>query len=208
MSDESPIRQAESHRADTFGGGLGHGRGTAVPTATALPRSPDDLRDVISVRRYVAPMAISAASVIKAIDARRPGLKPAKKHLLLFFAQGHHLAWAGEPLFDEPLYATDLGVRIAVDGEAVVAPSEAQLGTVTTVVVRYSSLSPAELRTLVQASTPWQLARKAGDDALVEPATLADWFRRADETDDPDDERPNRAERAEAEAYLASRGRS
>jgi hypothetical protein len=33
---------------------------------------------------------------------------------------------------------------------------------------------------------------------------LTDWFRRPDETDDPDDERPNRAEMAEAMRFWRS----
>lgn len=91
-------------------------------------------------------------------------------------------------------------------GDATAITSAALLGTISDVVIRYSGLSPADLRTLVQAAQPWQLARKAGDDARIERTWLTDWFRRADETDDPDDERPTRAERAEAEAYLISRG--
>jgi len=170
--------------------------------------SPDQGQNDQALRRYLAPMT-SASSVITEIDARRPGMKPAKRQLLLFFAQGHHLAWRGEALFDEPLYATDRGVALQNTDleEAPPINDEALLGTITTVVVRYSGLSPADLRTLVQASLPWQLARKAGDDARIEWAWLTDWFLRPDETNDPDDERPNRAERAEAEAYLASRGR-
>ena len=151
-------------------------------------------------------MTTSASSVLAAIDARRPGLKPAKKHLLLFFAQGHHLAWRDEPLFADALYATDRGVAlhdIDADPPGPITDSAA-VGTILTVVARYGSLAPADLRTLTQASQPWQLARKARDDARIEWAWLTDWFRRPDETDDPDDERPNRAERAEAEAFLAS----
>lgn len=172
-----------------------------TPSATGMDRARPP--------RYRAPMTTSANSVITAIEARRPGLRPGKQHLLLFFAQGHHLAWAGEPLFPEALAATERGVTVhdLTPDPAPPISDEARLGTITNVVVRYSGLSPAELRTLIQASTPWQLARKAGDDTHIEPAWLAEWFRRAEETDDPDDERPTRAERAEAEAYLASRGR-
>jgi len=178
-----------------------------VTTISVFPRRRDERHPAVTGRRYVARMT-SASAVIAAIDARRPGLKPAKKHLLLFFAQGHHLAWASEPLFSEDLYTTDRGVTLQDTDLEDASPitSEAQLGTISNVIIRYSGLSPADLRTLVQASQPWQLARKAGDDARIEQAWLTDWFRRPDETDDPDDERPNRAERAEAEAYLASRG--
>jgi uncharacterized phage-associated protein len=48
----------------------------------------------------------SVASVITAIEARRPGLSDTKTQLLLFFAQGHHLAHSGDPLFNEPMYGT------------------------------------------------------------------------------------------------------
>ncbi len=177
-----------------------------APTSTARP--PFEGFPSRPSLPYVPPMT-SANSIIAAIDARRPGMKVAKKLLLLFFVQGHHLAWAGEPLFSEALYATDRGVSLQnMNREgAVPIDSEALLGTISNVVIRYSGLSPADLRTLVQGSQPWQLAREAGDDARIELAWLTDWFRRPDETDDPDDERPNRAERAEAEAYLASRAR-
>lgn len=173
-------------------------------------RPPEQWPDDANLRRYLARMTTTANAVLHAMNARRPGLKPGKQHLLLFFAQGHHLAWAGTALFTEDLYATDRGVtlREADLREAEPILSEAELGTITDVIVRYSALSPAELRTLVQASAPWQSARKAGGDARIDPAVLSDWFRRADETDDPDDERPTQAERAEAEAYLTGQGRT
>jgi uncharacterized phage-associated protein len=140
----------------------------------------------------------SANSVIAAIDARRPGLKPAKKHSLLFFIQGHHIAHFGTPLFDEPITATDRGVSVPdADGSPAEQPnSEGPLNTIGYVIDRYSALSPADLRTLIQASQPWQAATKPTATGRIDLDALRDWFRRDDETNDPDDERPNRAERA------------
>jgi uncharacterized phage-associated protein len=210
MPESSPIKRND---IDTHRDGERSGREAPMTMSTVSPSvpttSPARRIGPAAQRLYGAPMTTTAMSVIAAIDVRRPGLKPAKQHLLLFFAQGHHLAWAGKPLFSEALYATDRGVALQAPDLEEAAPitDEALLGTISNVVIRYSGLSPADLRTLVQASLPWQLARKAGDDARIEWAWLTDWFRRPDETDDPDDERPNRAERAEAEAYLASRGR-
>ncbi len=136
----------------------------------------------------------SANSVIAAIDARRPGLKLAKKHLLLFFAQGHHVAHFNSSLFDEPITATDRGVTVDADGSPAEQPdSEGPLNTIGYVVERYGSLAPADLRALITASQPWQLARGGH----INLDDLAAWFRRDDETNDPDDERPNRAERAQ-----------
>jgi uncharacterized phage-associated protein len=151
-------------------------------------------------------MTATARSVIAAVDVRRPGLKPAKQHLLLFFVQGHHLAWGGEPLFAERMVATGRGVTVETGASADVAEitSEALLNTIGYVVARYASLAPADLRTLIEASLPWQVAHLPGDEHVIDLDQLRDWFMRPDETDDPDDERPNRAEMAEAAAFLRS----
>lgn len=144
----------------------------------------------------------TASSVLAAMDTRRPGLKPAKQHLLLFFVQGHHLADFDEPLFAEPLLAGDHGVTLddtdTEPGDSRALVDEAGLDSIGYVLERYGALSPADLRTLVQASTPWQLARKSSDHPRIAWTWLTDWFRRPAETDDPDDERPNRAQTAAA----------
>ena len=139
--------------------------------------------DAGRARGYCPPMTATATAVLDAVNARRPGLKPGKQHLLLFFAQGHHLAWSGEALFAADLHATDRGVALheTERGEAELILSEGELGTITDVVVRYSGLSPADLRTLVRASTPWQSARKADGDARIDQELLTDWFRRPDD---------------------------
>lgn len=178
---------------------------TAAPRASAARRSaPNEGLPRATRRRYGAAMTTSALSVITAMDHRKPGLKPAKQRLLLFFAQGHHLAWAGAPLFDEALIAIDRGVTVetATAGGAGSLPPNDMLVTIGSVVTRYAQLSAAELRILIRASEPWRNARKADNGAHVDPAELRAWFLRDDETDDPDDERPTRAERAEAEAHL------
>lgn len=180
---------------------------SAPPPAVATT-SPAEGIAATQQRLYRASMT-SVNSVVTAIDARRPGLRPGKQHLLLFFCQGHHLAHFDEALFPEALYATDRGVVLDDTSSEPGPPieDEGHLNTVGYVLARYSSLSPADLRTLIQASMPWQLAMKSTASPRIEWAWLTDWFRRPDETDDPDDERPSRTERAEAEAYLAARGR-
>ena len=177
-----------------------------MPNATAATVLPPRGTVINDVERYVAAMTTSANSVIAAIDARRPGMTIDKLQLLLFFAQGHHLAWRGRPLFDEPMYATERGVAVEdVPGEdAPALHGEGPLNTVGYVVERYAALSPADLRTLIQASQPWQAATKPGGGPRIEWAHLRDWFRRPDETDDPDDERPNRAEMDEAMRFWRS----
>jgi uncharacterized phage-associated protein len=211
--DLSPSRQPMSRPTDTLSTHVVTEREVDVTTSAirlnrhGLP--PSEGQPDQAFRRYRPPMTTSASSVIAAIEARRPGLTTAKLHLLLFFAQGHHLAHSDDPLFAEALYATERGVSLddVHDETASTPTAEGQLNSIGYVVSRYGALSHADLRTLVQASTPWQLAMKSTSSPRIEWAWLRDWFRRPDETDDPDDERPNRAEVAEVEAYLASRGR-
>jgi hypothetical protein len=145
---------------------------------------------------YPALMTPSTSTVIAAIDARRPGLSDTKRNLLLYFCQGHQLAHSGDPLFVEPLYATDHGVETSEPADTPQGEplSPGQLNTVADVLNRYSDLSPCDLRTLVQASIPWQLAIKSTLGSRIEWAWLRDWFRRPDETDDPDDSRPTQAQ--------------
>lgn len=142
----------------------------------------------------------TADSVLAAIDARRPGLKLAKRHLLLYFAQGHHLAHFGTPLFNDPIVAMSGGnVAVGAAGIRDEQPTgEGQLNTIGYVVERYGALSPEDLRTLVRASTPWKTRNAFYGHGQIDLDDLRDWFRRDDETNDPDDERPNRAERAAA----------
>lgn len=139
-------------------------------------------------RRYVAPMA-TAASVTAALQTERPGLTPAKTQLLLFFCQGHHLADLDTPLYVEPTYAAGNGVTVenAEPGDLL---DEGGLNTVGYVLSRYGSLSPADLRTLIQASAPWQMACRNSSEPRIEWAWLRDWFRRAEERNDSDDDRP------------------
>jgi len=177
-----------------------------MPATFAFRQKHEDLDAVETVQRYVAPMT-SVNSVIAAIAARRPDMSDTKTQLLLFFCQGHHLANFDDPLFTEPIYATDRGVTVDdVPGKPAPTPdSERALTTIGHTLTRYGNLSPADLRTLVQASMPWQLAMKATTGPRIEWAWLRDWFRRPEETDDPDDEKFTKAEAVEAAAFLRSR---
>lgn len=59
------------------------------------------------------PMAVSAHDVAAEIRRRLPGVGVAKVHKLLYYAQGLHLAWTGEPLFREAIEAWDRGPVVA-----------------------------------------------------------------------------------------------
>ncbi|MFI5936234.1 hypothetical protein [Actinoplanes sp. NPDC051494] len=170
---------------------------TAVQPSAMPIRSPGTGMETGVASRYLAPMT-SVDSVIKAIDINRPGLSDTKRKLLLFFAQGHYLARGHGALFAEALYATDDGVDLddLLESEAPEPPHSTALNTINAVLLRYGDLSPADLRTLVQASQPWRLARKSTSSPRIEWAWLTDWFLRPEETDDPDDGRPTNTQLA------------
>jgi uncharacterized phage-associated protein len=145
-------------------------------------------------RHYLAAMT-TAASVLTAIDVSRPGLSDTKRHLLLFFCQGHHLGYTANALFPEAIYATASGVDIDLpDVPDIQEPNSGALNLIGGVLSRYGELSPADLRTLIQASMPWQLAMKASGEPRIEWAWLRDWFTRPDENDDPADSRPTKTQ--------------
>ncbi len=168
------------------------GAGAIMPTATGVSHSTAHPVHDGRPTRYVAPLTTSVTSGIAAIESTRPGLSETKTQLLLFFAQGHHLANSGDALFTEPIYATDRGIAVddLTDDPTPALTGEGPLNTVGYVLSRYGNLSPADLRTLVQASQPWQLAMKPGGGPRIEWAWLRDWFSRPDETEDTDDDRP------------------
>lgn len=202
MPDQSLIRHSDSNGIDTVRNVASSDRpgeeAHMGPTAPSLimPRTSPHQGVVSRVPSlYVAPMT-SVNSVITAIEINRPGLSETKRNLLLFFCQGHHLALGGEALFPEALYATDRGVGIDDPSEPAVVqpPSNGALNIINGALLRYGDLSPADLRTLVQASTPWQLAMKSTAGQRIEWAWLRDWFTRPDENNDPDDDRPTKAQ--------------
>lgn len=184
--DESQIRQPQSHPIDTFRDEDRSRR--EVPTLLTDPsperhiHAPNERVTATTPQRYRPPMTTSANSVIAAINQRRPSQSDDRKHLLLFFCQGHHLALTGSPLFAEPMYATPAGVQVQVDPAADLDQmTNRQLGTVGYVLHRYAGMDNADLQSLVQISSAWQLARRDPDDTRIEWMWLTDWFRRPSE---------------------------
>jgi uncharacterized phage-associated protein len=155
-------------------------------------------------RRYVAPMTSSANSVITAIQQRRPDQDATRIPLLLFFCQGHHLADTGTPLFAEPLHATPDGVHVDLHQPEPAEPmNDRLLGTVGTVLHRYADMTTADLRSLVQHSSAWQLAQPPSNNpGHISWSWLSDWFRRPAEREG----RPSREYlEGQAAAYVARR---
>jgi uncharacterized phage-associated protein len=114
----------------------------------------------------------------------------------IYYAQGHHLAVFGQPLFQESISAWGHGPgrrRALVRGEArhpagdAAALDEAALNSVGYVVSRYGRLSGRDLENLSHAEEPWRqadLSRKPGQSVRIERDWIAEYFSSAEADDD------------------------
>ncbi|GAA1641179.1 hypothetical protein [Actinoplanes couchii] len=202
-TDQSLIRHQSSSGIDTFRDGsslreVRHVPQTAVSADESHLTGPNARASGSVIDQYRAAMTSSIISVIKTIEINRPRLSDPKRDLLLFFAQGHHLALGGDPLFTEAIYATDHGIAVdyQADPSEPESPPTGALNTINRMLTRYADLSPADLRTLIRTSVPWQLAMKSTVGPRIEGAWLRDWFTRPEEVDDPTDGRPTRTQMA------------
>lgn len=137
---------------------------------------------------YTRAVAPSAHDVAAALRARQPHLGKVSIHKLLYFAQGHHLATFGQPLFRESIFAWDNGPVVSEFWKAedadLSAPSptelgEAELNTVGYVLSRYGALSPRDLINLSHSQDPWKTAdagRRPRTSKRIEQAWIADYF--------------------------------
>lgn len=134
-------------------------------------------------------MSYSAHDVAAELRRRLPGLGTKKLHKLLYYCQGHHLAAAGAPLFDESIGAWDMGPvvdtlwaaekRGGVSRTAPASLDEAALNTVGFVLSRYGALTGDDLETKTHAEPPWRLAdavRRPGESAPIHPQWMHDYF--------------------------------
>jgi Antitoxin SocA-like, Panacea domain len=129
---------------------------------------------------YSRSMALSARDVAAALRERLPSVPTKKLHKLLYYAQGHHLAVFGTPLFDESISAWDMGPVVGslwygekqgqVDGDSS-RLDETALNSVGYVVSRYGRLTgePEPCRgsvaTCGQSSQAWrERSHRAGVD--------------------------------------------
>jgi uncharacterized phage-associated protein len=131
-------------------------------------------------------MTASAQDIASALRQRLPDIGVKKLHKLLYYAQGHHLAAFGRPLFSESIRAWDMGSIVAElwRDEDRKAPrpephdlGEAELNTVGYVASQCGRLTGSQLERLTHTEQPWQAGdarRKVGDSDRVE----LEWIRR------------------------------
>ncbi len=136
-------------------------------------------------------MTISAHDVARELRKRLPGVGVLKLHKLLYYCQGWHLAWTGEPMFFESIEAWDNGpvvsdlwhdedkhrakpAEIAVDASA--------LATMGYVLARYGGLSGPDLIRLTHAEQPWRATTEdTWSSSTIRIDAMADFFRRDEE---------------------------
>lgn len=135
---------------------------------------------------YPPAIPASAHAVLAALRARHPGLGQKKAHKLLHYAQGHHLATFGRPLFTERISAWDMGPvvgevwyaeRTNQVPEIAAVEDEASLNTIGYTLSRYGALSPDELERLTHSEAPWQRAdarRTPGGSAPIRQEWIED----------------------------------
>lgn len=186
--ESAPIKRDD---IDTARGDDSSGGEAALTTATLSAVRPgyqsDWGPDEFGVRQYGAPMAITtSAAVIAAalrehLSDRLTYLPDRKLHALLYLAQLHAFAADDEPLFVQPIEATEQGVDVA--DAAAASPSDltsTQFSIVMHVVHSYGGLAPTDLEALIRGQRPWQLARSAGASEITQES-MRSWARSLDE---------------------------
>lgn len=142
--------------------------------------------------------APSAHAVAAELRKRLPEAGKVKMHKLLYYAQGHHLATFGTPLFSESIEAWDMGPVVAMlwreeeEGTPdylASALGEAELNTIGYVVSRYGALSGQDLKHLTHSERPWAEAdqrRALGKSTKIPAEVMQDYFTSAAEDNDED----------------------
>lgn len=131
---------------------------------------------------------LSAHAVAAAIRARKPDVGTLTLHKLLYYAQGHHLADFGHPLFSDSVSAYDNGPIVGRfwfaerhDETPPVSrqPDEAELNTMGFVLSRYGHLTGPQLIDKTHGEAPWQRAdetRPPGGRVRIEESWMQEFF--------------------------------
>ena len=129
-----------------------------------------------------APVTVSVHDVAAELRAQRPGCSVTKLHALLYYCQGHHLAWFGEPLFEDVIEAWGVGPVVPTlwyaEKNGDPPAHRGRLGnrernTVGYVVSRYGNLTATDLTILTTNEEPW---RRAGEGHRIGHTSLVEYF--------------------------------
>ena len=118
------------------------------------------------------PQIPSAAALAEEIRSRRGWIPQVKLHKLLYYIQGCHLAWKGQPAFVEEIEAWERGPVVAdLWRQEKYGPepnlSREQLpdtvrNTVTNVLCRFDHMTGIELTHATHAEDPWREVTRDG----------------------------------------------
>jgi uncharacterized phage-associated protein len=121
-------------------------------------------------------MPVSAHDVAEELRRRLPGVGVVKLHKLLYYAQGWHLTWSGQPLFRERIEAWANGPvvrKLWVDEKhdrgrpRAQALDGNQLLTVDYVLDRYGRFSTKDLVRRTHTEDPWRDVSETDDPGVV-----------------------------------------
>jgi len=131
---------------------------------------------------------VSSHDVAREIRRRLSGVGLLKTHKLLYYCQGWHLAWHGEPMFSDGIEAWSNGPVVGELWAAekhsrpvpdVHALSGDHLATLDYVIARYGALSGRDLINLTHGEDPWR-AVSASDSSwssnVIDHDALLRWF--------------------------------
>ena len=136
------------------------------------------------------PTGCPAAAVAGEIRRRRSGIGNVKLHKLLYYVQGHHLAWEGRPAFVEEIEAWEMGPVVArlwrderyrdqsAGGEPL---PETVRNAVTNVLCRFGHMTGKELIDATHAEDPWCRVTGNGcnvSNQVISHRSLVDFFSR------------------------------
>jgi uncharacterized phage-associated protein len=145
---------------------------------------------------YHGGMSGSAHAVAAEIRRQLPSVGEVKLHKLLYYAQGHHLASFGEPLFGDTISAWDMGPvvgslwhaeRYGIDVPDDGPLDEGALNTIGYILSRYGGMTGRDLIRLSHGETPWLRAdmhRRPGGSIKIANESIRDYFATTDGDDD------------------------
>ena len=130
-------------------------------------------------------MTVSAHDIVRQLRDMLPGAGDVKVQKLLYYCQGWHLAFTGEPMFPERIAAWDKGPVVADlwhaedKGRPIPTPKplgHSALGTIGYVVERYGTLTGNDLARLGHSEDPWIDADSSASGDTISHQAMADFF--------------------------------